>query len=277
MKLRLNDSSLWLLFIISVYQVVHCGTSANALPRGKFCEQWWSLRIKWFHFIAGFEIHLLRKNPNGVVTNLIVVITFWVPSSMPKARFSSGSKMSTRDRTMARGVTFLHLALEKNETGVTHAHANNYGFILYRMAIFRSISRFHRRFRSRCITTYGIILTVFAVLFCFSALSSFPSGRRASESEEALQGRVARSFSSVDSGIGEANVLQAPDSNDIYRKDNVRKGPGEMGEAVDIAKEMLGQEERKIYDVGFKRNSFNQYASDMISVKRSLPDMRSKE
>ena len=55
-----------------------------------------------------------------------------------------------------------------------------------------------------------------------------------------------------------------------------RDGPGEMGEAVEIDKDTLGPEERAAYDLGFEKNSFNQYASDMISVHRSLPDMRPK-
>ncbi|OQV18533.1 Polypeptide N-acetylgalactosaminyltransferase 5 [Hypsibius exemplaris] len=73
-----------------------------------------------------------------------------------------------------------------------------------------------------------------------------------------------------------ANVLPMPDQND--EKDHPRDGPGEMGEAVTITKELLGpEEEKKKYQEGFDANSFNQYASDMISVKRRLPDMRSKE
>lgn len=44
---------------------------------------------------------------------------------------------------------------------------------------------------------------------------------------------------------------------------------------VDLA-HMSAQDKRK-YDQGWKKNAFNQYASDMISLHRSLPDVRDKE
>ncbi|GAU99028.1 hypothetical protein RvY_10088 [Ramazzottius varieornatus] len=51
-------------------------------------------------------------------------------------------------------------------------------------------------------------------------------------------------------------------------------GPGELGKAVDIKKDELGPKEKKLYDDGWQNNAFNQYASDMISIHRSLPDVR---
>jgi hypothetical protein len=53
--------------------------------------------------------------------------------------------------------------------------------------------------------------------------------------------------------------------------------PGEMGNAVRIQKEKLSVEERAKYDEGWKNNAFNQYASDMISLRRSLADVRDPE
>ena len=53
--------------------------------------------------------------------------------------------------------------------------------------------------------------------------------------------------------------------------------PGEMGNAVIIDKDKLSKEERKIYDDGWKNNAFNQYVSDMISLRRSLADIRDPE
>ncbi|XP_062587800.1 polypeptide N-acetylgalactosaminyltransferase 5-like, partial [Saccostrea cucullata] len=50
--------------------------------------------------------------------------------------------------------------------------------------------------------------------------------------------------------------------------------PGEYGHPVKIKKEELRPDQQKIYDELFKRNSFNQYASDMISYHRRLPDIR---
>lgn len=53
--------------------------------------------------------------------------------------------------------------------------------------------------------------------------------------------------------------------------------PGEGGKAVIIDKEKLSPEERKKYDDGWQNNAFNQYASDMISLHRSLDDVRDPE
>ena len=37
------------------------------------------------------------------------------------------------------------------------------------------------------------------------------------------------------------------------------------------------KEERKKYDEGWQNNAFNQYVSDMISLRRSLADLRDPE
>ncbi|KAJ8314021.1 hypothetical protein KUTeg_008582 [Tegillarca granosa] len=52
---------------------------------------------------------------------------------------------------------------------------------------------------------------------------------------------------------------------------------GENGKAIIINKDSLSPEERKKYDDGFQKNAFNQYASDMMSLHRSLPDVRDEE
>lgn len=53
--------------------------------------------------------------------------------------------------------------------------------------------------------------------------------------------------------------------------------PGEMGTPVRIRKDKLAPNERKKYDDGWKNNAFNQYVSDMISLRRSLADVRDPE
>ena len=50
------------------------------------------------------------------------------------------------------------------------------------------------------------------------------------------------------------------------------KGPGEMGRAVKL--EGVDEETKIKIDKGWQDNAFNQYASDIISLHRSLPDMR---
>ena len=41
-----------------------------------------------------------------------------------------------------------------------------------------------------------------------------------------------------------------------------------------VDKNELDDDERRKYDAGWKKNAFNQYASDKISLHRSLPDVR---
>ena len=52
---------------------------------------------------------------------------------------------------------------------------------------------------------------------------------------------------------------------------------GDMGNPIMIDKNKLSPQERKKYDQGWKDNQFNLYASDMIGIRRNLPDMRHKE
>ena len=49
-------------------------------------------------------------------------------------------------------------------------------------------------------------------------------------------------------------------------------GPGEMGKPVKIDNPEPAV--KKLIDEGWQKNAFNQYASDMISVHRQLPDPR---
>ena len=70
----------------------------------------------------------------------------------------------------------------------------------------------------------------------------------------------------------------------IYKKGDKNQA-GEEGKAVKIDKnvklvvlfciinclQQLSKEEKAKYDQGLQNNAFNQYASDMISIHRSLP------
>ena len=50
--------------------------------------------------------------------------------------------------------------------------------------------------------------------------------------------------------------------------------PGEMGKAVEIDKLKLLPSELQKYEDCLAKNAFNAYASDLISIHRSLPDVR---
>lgn len=56
-----------------------------------------------------------------------------------------------------------------------------------------------------------------------------------------------------------------------------KHGLGELGKPVIIDEKKLSPAEKIKYDLGWSRNAFNQYASDLISLHRSLPDMRDPE
>ena len=49
---------------------------------------------------------------------------------------------------------------------------------------------------------------------------------------------------------------------------------GAKGKAVYVDTNELDDDEKRKYDAGWKKNAFNQYASDKISLHRSLPDVR---
>ncbi|KAK5977943.1 Polypeptide N-acetylgalactosaminyltransferase [Trichostrongylus colubriformis] len=65
-------------------------------------------------------------------------------------------------------------------------------------------------------------------------------------------------------------------SDPIYKSGDPNQA-GEKGAAVNIDKEKLSPAEKKKYDTGFQNNAFNQYASDMISIHRTLPEILDKE
>ncbi|CAJ0578510.1 unnamed protein product, partial [Mesorhabditis spiculigera] len=56
----------------------------------------------------------------------------------------------------------------------------------------------------------------------------------------------------------------------IYQRGNMSQA-GEEGKAVNVDKTKLSKSEKAKYDQGFQNNAFNQYASDMISIHRTLP------
>ncbi|CAF0744828.1 unnamed protein product [Adineta steineri] len=79
----------------------------------------------------------------------------------------------------------------------------------------------------------------------------------------------------VDEMKAQVQVI-APEVNHDVKNPN-KTGPGEMGSAVRIDKNALSEEDKEKFNIGWKNNAFNQYASDMISVRRSLADVRDAE
>ncbi|XP_055328934.1 polypeptide N-acetylgalactosaminyltransferase 5-like [Paramacrobiotus metropolitanus] len=145
---------------------------------------------------------------------------------------------------------------------------------------------FFRR-RARWIKYLLIIPAVYLCVFILMNKSDGSSGASESQSKNGLP--VIEGV-----GYGMPHVPKPSKPRQIYRRngekekeasDNVLvppgvntgndpNGPGEMGKAVNIKKEELGPKEKTKFDDGWQNNAFNQYASDMISVKRSLPDVR---
>ncbi|XP_060584383.1 polypeptide N-acetylgalactosaminyltransferase 5-like [Ruditapes philippinarum] len=72
---------------------------------------------------------------------------------------------------------------------------------------------------------------------------------------------------------GRAQIEPPKDKNQQPHPD----GPGENGQGVEIDVSKLTKEQKKDYDKGWGDNAFNRYASDMISLHRSLPDVRDPE
>lgn len=68
-------------------------------------------------------------------------------------------------------------------------------------------------------------------------------------------------FFKLDKGVLIPPALNSPDA------------PGEMGRPVVLSSNMSA-EMKKAVDDGWLKNAFNQYASDLISIHRSLPDPR---
>ncbi|XP_050404332.2 polypeptide N-acetylgalactosaminyltransferase 5 isoform X3 [Patella vulgata] len=71
----------------------------------------------------------------------------------------------------------------------------------------------------------------------------------------------------------EKTVIEA--TKQIVRATTTRKPqPGDNGSPVNVNVSLLSAEEKNRYDQGFKGNAFNEFASDLISLHRKVPDSR---
>ncbi|KAL4222594.1 Ricin-type beta-trefoil [Mactra antiquata] len=76
---------------------------------------------------------------------------------------------------------------------------------------------------------------------------------------------------------GDQGNAQIEPPREKRKEDAARNGPGEMGIGVDVNREKLTKEQQADYDKGWNDHAFNRYVSDMISLHRSLPDVRDPE
>lgn len=62
-----------------------------------------------------------------------------------------------------------------------------------------------------------------------------------------------------------------------YEPRKSENSPGEWGQSVVVHKDLISDAERSKYNDGWKQHAFNAYVSDLISVRRRLPDIRDAE
>lgn len=72
---------------------------------------------------------------------------------------------------------------------------------------------------------------------------------------------IVESNNAIDNNVDNIPVLLPPQDN-----------PGEMGKPYKPGN--LTAAQKKLVSTGWKDNAFNQFVSDLISVRRSLPDPR---
>lgn len=93
-----------------------------------------------------------------------------------------------------------------------------------------------------------------------------PVQQQSQQQQQQLSARTSskRSQAALRNGEG---VLPQPNDGDA------EKSYGEMGKPV-VLPANLTADVKKLVDEGWKNNAFNQYASDLVSLHRSLPDPR---
>lgn len=98
------------------------------------------------------------------------------------------------------------------------------------------------------------------------------------EASNASSSDISSQLDSSDSGAsGAADLLREEEEADaqdaaVIPPPSDPTGPGELGRPVVLKN--LTKEQQNLVNVGWENNAFNQYISDIISVNRTLPDVR---
>nr|CAD7431765.1 unnamed protein product [Timema monikensis] len=100
------------------------------------------------------------------------------------------------------------------------------------------------------------------------ASSKSAGSHKAQSGNVGAVGGVVQVAGGPEDGVG--GVLVPPRD---MEEDNAIPQYGEMGKAV-VLPTNLTSDVKKLVDDGWQKNAFNQYASDLISVHRNLPDPR---
>lgn len=97
------------------------------------------------------------------------------------------------------------------------------------------------------------------------------------ETSNASSSDISSQLDSSDNSAGAADLLREEEEADaqdaaVIPPPSDPTGPGELGRPVVLKN--LTKEQQTLVNVGWENNAFNQYISDIISVNRTLPDVR---
>ena len=134
-----------------------------------------------------------------------------------------------------------------------------------------------RCIRHRWIRILKVLILLLIPITVILLIASPPDVYTRSGAEEGIGAAAAAIEPKINANTGNLRVAlrvmeKAPEEHPVEANYNPN-APGEMGRPF-ITPENLSQAEQKLVSEGWEKNAFNQYASDRISVRRRLPDLR---